>query len=125
MKKLKAAMVVIVKNKKDILILKRPPGEGWMPEKWGLPGGHIEENELPKDAAVREVKEETNLDLNNIFKLKQRGQVMIYYSTSYNGQVQIDFEHTDWAWAPYDELDDYNTTPDLKEAAKMTLEKLQ
>ncbi len=29
---------------------------------WLPPGGHIEANEVPDDAALREVKEETNLD---------------------------------------------------------------
>lgn len=29
--------------------------------KWNIPSGHIEENEYITDAAVREVKEETNL----------------------------------------------------------------
>jgi 8-oxo-dGTP pyrophosphatase MutT (NUDIX family) len=31
--------------------------------KWLFPGGHIEQNESPNDAIVREVKEETGLDL--------------------------------------------------------------
>ncbi|MGC8656650.1 MAG: NUDIX hydrolase [Thermoplasmata archaeon] len=36
---------------------------------WLPPGGHIEENELPHEAAIREVKEETGIDIiipNNI-----------------------------------------------------------
>ena len=49
---------------------------------------------------------------------------MIYYSTSQSGNVEIDFEHTDWAWASYDELDNYDTTPKLKETVKLALDKL-
>ncbi|MFH0832737.1 MAG: NUDIX domain-containing protein [Candidatus Aenigmatarchaeota archaeon] len=32
-------------------------------KKWLPPGGHIDENELPDEAALREVKEETGLDV--------------------------------------------------------------
>jgi 8-oxo-dGTP pyrophosphatase MutT (NUDIX family) len=31
--------------------------------RWMPPGGHVDENELPEDAAVRECKEETGLDI--------------------------------------------------------------
>ena len=30
---------------------------------WDIPGGMVEENELPQDAAIRETKEEVNLDV--------------------------------------------------------------
>ena len=32
-------------------------------KKWMPPGGHVDENELPEDAAVRECKEETGVDI--------------------------------------------------------------
>ena len=53
------------------------------------------------------------------------GQAMIYYSTSYNGEVEIDIEHTDWAWVSYDEMDNYDTTPNLKDTVKLALEKIK
>ena len=123
-KDLRAAMAVVLNDKKDVLILKRMEAAGWMPGKWGLPGGHIEKGELSEDAAARETKEETNLSLSNLKQLVQRGQAMIYCSNSYTGDVEIDFEHTDWAWASYDELDNYDTTPGLKDTVRLALEKL-
>lgn len=30
---------------------------------WDIPGGMVEDNELPKDAVIRETKEEVNLDI--------------------------------------------------------------
>ena len=122
---LRAAMVVVLDEEQNVLILKRTEDVGWMPSKWGLPGGHIEEGEPSKDAAIRETKEETNLSLNDLEQLVQRGQAMIYCSNSYTGDVEIDFEHTDWTWASYDELDNYDTTPDLKNTVKMAVEKLK
>ena len=34
-----------------------------LPEYWDIPGGMVEEGEMPKDAAIRETKEEVNLDI--------------------------------------------------------------
>jgi len=124
-KKFKAAMVVVLNSDEETLLLKRSGDSNWMPGKWALPGGHIEKGERPKDAAIRETKEETNLNLNGINKLEERDQVMIYYSMSHSGDIKIDFEHTDWAWVSYDKLDIYDTTPNLKYTVKLALEEIK
>tara|TARA_R110000824_G_scaffold129472_5_gene290724 strand:+ start:589 stop:972 length:384 start_codon:yes stop_codon:yes gene_type:complete len=123
--KFKAAMVVVLNEENKVLILKRMPGSHWMSEKWAFPGGHIEKNEIALEAAHREVKEETSLTLDNIHKLKELEEVMVYYSTSQSGRVKIDFEHTDWTWVSYSELDDYDTTPNLKQTVKQALDKIK
>ena len=120
----KVAKAVMLKGKK-VLLLKRSRDSNWMPEKWAIPGGHIEEGESSKDAAIRETKEETNLDISNIRELKKQEQVIIYYSDSQSGVIRLDFEHTDWAWVSYDELDNYDTTPGLKKIVRMALEKIK
>lgn len=51
------ASVYIVDEGKVLLVHHKKLGM-WLP-----PGGHINENELPTEAAVREVKEETGLDI--------------------------------------------------------------
>ncbi len=40
-------------------------------EYWCLPGGAVEAGELPEQAAVREVKEETDLDIRLIRRLRE------------------------------------------------------
>ncbi|WP_143795710.1 NUDIX domain-containing protein, partial [Oenococcus oeni] len=42
-----------------------------IPDGWGFPGGFVEYGESPMDAIVREVKEETNLDVKvkNMFEM--------------------------------------------------------
>ena len=51
----------VVANGRRVLLVKRrfPPNEG----RWALPGGLVELGERVQDAVVREVKEETGLDV--------------------------------------------------------------
>jgi len=51
------ASVFVLKEDK-LLMLKQTKSKFWL-----LPGGHIDDGELPHEAAIREVKEETNLDI--------------------------------------------------------------
>ncbi|MED4015512.1 NUDIX domain-containing protein [Sutcliffiella cohnii] len=56
---LKAGVAVIILNEeKQVLLQKRADVK-----LWGIPSGHIEIGETVSEAAIREVKEETNLDI--------------------------------------------------------------
>lgn len=57
--------VFIMDKQKRLLLVKHTVTEEGT-EFWILPGGGVEENEYSWDAAIREVKEETNLDINVI-----------------------------------------------------------
>jgi 8-oxo-dGTP diphosphatase len=52
---------VVIKTKKGVLLIKRKvdPFRG----KWAIPGGHINYGETAEEAAVRESREETGLDV--------------------------------------------------------------
>jgi len=109
-----AGAVVVVLNKRDeVLILKRPDTDDWAPSKWALPGGKLEENESPLTAAIRETKEETTLDVQHlkIINLVLDNPVAPYYTRHYTGNVQIDFEHTDWTWVARVDIGTYDLAP--------------
>ena len=53
------AKVIIFNEDEKILILKRASHMKWNPNKWDLPGGMLKKKESAKQAAKREVKEET------------------------------------------------------------------
>lgn len=43
--------------------------------KWALPGGFIEDDETPEEAALRELKEETSISLDSLQQFKTYGEV--------------------------------------------------
>ena len=46
-----------------VLLCHRSSDRAWYPDVWDLPGGHIEANEAPGDALVREIHEELGVTL--------------------------------------------------------------
>lgn len=56
---LKAAVAVIILNEQNQVLLQKRADVGF----WGIPSGHIEIGETVAEAAIREVKEEANLDI--------------------------------------------------------------
>lgn len=64
--------VVVCTEKNSILLIKRKndPFKG----KWALPGGFVDEDEIPEKAVQRELKEETNLELKPLSMIEVFGE---------------------------------------------------
>ena len=61
MKLIEVVAAIIYNEKNKILIAKRLSGK--YKEYWEFPGGKIENNETHKQALIREIKEELNIDI--------------------------------------------------------------
>ena len=118
---------VIKNDDGDILIVKRHPKSKTDPEMWELPGGKVEKGEHFVDALVREIKEETSLDVNvgdfceavqNDYSHKRTVQLMMYLS-DVKGSVEISDEHTEFMWASIEKI----KTLKLSTSFKKVLEK--
>lgn len=53
----------LIKIDDKYLVTKRSKSETTFPEYWDIPGGLVEYGELPKNAVIRETKEEINLNI--------------------------------------------------------------
>ena len=53
----------LIKTEDGYLVTKRSKNETTYPEYWDIPGGLADYGELPKDAIIRETKEEVGLDI--------------------------------------------------------------
>ena len=91
--------VVIYNAQDEILLMKRKGSHG--AGEWSLPGGHLEAGESFEECCIREVKEETNLDIdevrqlgfsNDIFKDVNKHYVTLFfrgYVTPVSGELQL------------------------------------
>ncbi len=113
----------IIKNDSgEILIVRRHPKSRTDPEMWELPGGKVEKGEHFADALVREIKEETNLDVNvgdfceavqNDYSHKRTVQLMMYLD-DVEGSVAISEEHTEYMWASIEKIESLELSSSLK-----------
>ena len=113
---------VILRDDGKILLLKRSKGK-FNPKKWDLPGGTLEKGETLGEALLREIEEETGLEVkmgeiigtaefskeSKNFDEEKRG---LRYLTYYSGdsEVELSREHQDHKWLSFDEaLEKFST----------------
>ena len=116
---------IIIHNGK-ILLEKRKndPGKG----KWSVPGGLVELGENIEETVLREVKEETNLEVEN----PQHVDVVTHVSLDKNGKIKYHFVIIDYLvkvkrgtlkaasdaeklqWVPFDKVEKYNLTKSFR-----------
>lgn len=99
------AAVVVIKNNEKILAVSRKDNYN----DWGLPGGKIEENETPKDTAIRETKEETGLtihDLTEVFISNDNTNCLVtaFIVNKWSGNIKQEKNGGAVDWVSIDDL---------------------
>ena len=106
----KVAAVVLVYDGKRLLMVKRgvEPAMG----RWAFPSGYVDRGEVVERAAVREVKEETGLDMEldrfvGIYSLEGNPVILAVYSAhTIGGRMQAGHDAQEAAWFAVDKLPD-------------------
>lgn len=105
---------IIVNDERKILLLRRTASDDRRPNEWDIPGGHVDEGELPPEAAARETAEEAGI------QVEVRDLVLVYAMTEVpkdglsvtwlfhrghtaESDVTLSEEHSEFQWVSLDE----------------------
>lgn len=120
----------IIKNKEGnkFLILKRKASMKIHPDKWSFPGGKVRKNEDLFTALKREIKEETNLDIEErkerisayTYRRPSGKQTkgMCFLVKSKKENITLNKEHDAFAWVTPEEFENYNHIDELEKEIK-------
>ncbi|MEM0324887.1 MAG: NUDIX domain-containing protein [Candidatus Aenigmatarchaeota archaeon] len=129
-KKVSCGAIVFYKENDNIefLVLKYP-------NYWGFPKGEKEKNESEIEAAKREIKEETNLDVEFIPGFRReyeysywlhgkliRKRAIFFLARAKSKDVKISWEHEDFKWLNFEEAIKLLNFEEDKENLKLAYE---
>ena len=131
MKHEKACGTIVINDNKVLVIQQK---QGF----WGFPKGHMEQGENEIETAIRETKEETNLDviiedktrfcLTYFIEDKNIHKEVVYFVAKVDGKVDIKpqiEEINSIAWIEIAKVEDILTFDNLKELWKVVLNKIK
>ena len=116
----KTSCKVLIKNPEDKFFLVKITGM----DMWDIPGGHAHPEEDFSDAAKREVKEETNLDINNLTKIGEY-DTNIHYADkhifftcdNYVGDISLQMDEVnEFIWVNPDEISQMKVSGEVPRA---------
>lgn len=127
MKVRKGASAIPYNSERDeFLLVKRAESKKEHPDLWEFPGGNVDKGETPREAALRELEEETNLK-GRVIRTGESGTVeyphglyeiypfLVLVDTD---DVDLSPEHTDYRWASIDEISNHKIVAGLERELK-------
>ncbi len=114
MKKIGVSQKSVIFNKQEkFLTIRRTSTALSNPNKWDLPGGDLDFGEGPINGMIREIKEETGLEVGDlkpfdvhsyINKIDDFWVTIAYKTKSNSNKVVLSYEHDDFKWVTPEEF---------------------
>jgi 8-oxo-dGTP diphosphatase len=116
----------VIANRGRLLVLKRSHRANYCPGTWDLPGGHLSLGESAEEGLLREIKEETSLDvavdrllgLHNMIDEPYMQALYACRLTVYRSLKLQPEEHLEARWVSPAEMEDLELIPYLKQILK-------
>lgn len=129
MKFLQKAVVIHPDDPHLFLALKRADDDNSRPGDWDLPGGNVNPGELHDQAMIREIHEETGLDVGELHPVQvatsmnhEKNLYVLFIglsATALTDQVTISHEHTKYLWVTLDEFKQLTNTEFIVTVAEL------
>jgi len=113
-----------VTHEDKVLLMKRAPHRRVFPNKYNGLGGHIERDETPIQGAIREIKEESGLDVDNVklcgvhqVDTNQETGILLFTftATTSNPDITVTTDEGTLEWIPIADVTQVDLVEDLTE----------
>ena len=114
---------IIFRNDGRILVIRRTKTAPFRPLYWDLPGGELDYGEDMRIGIIREIKEETGLEVENLSVINALSEAndnnefwvtICYRADSKGTQVVLSYEHDQFMWVTPDEFQKLKASPKNK-----------
>jgi 8-oxo-dGTP pyrophosphatase MutT (NUDIX family) len=117
---------LIFNRERKMLLVRRTMLETWDPGLWSLPSGELKADEKLFEAIQREVKEEVGLNIEVPSEPrcsylypdnkpdKATAEVFLFITDKWQGDVTLNFEHTNFKWVAGDKAQRLRLAPSAK-----------
>ena len=120
--------IVIITHKGKILLLRRSKSDPSYPQEWWFAGGHVEKGESIVQGGIREVKEETDINVAPYFleymgsyKKSPTKEIYLFrYEAPSEYCALLDGEHDRYIWTSFSDSLNYNRQPIFKKIIDLT-----
>jgi 8-oxo-dGTP diphosphatase len=110
----------IVTHGQDVLLLKRGPHRRVFPNKYNGVGGHLERDEDALSGAIREIREETGLEVRDVLFCgcshidagQTTGVLLLIFRAEATSRAFVDSAEGTLEWVPRDRVLDYDLVED-------------